>query len=91
MRNLPERAAAQITDQIFGVGFESYDIPIGILGLSPPVSDAQAQYDFVLDSMAIQGFINSRAFSLDLREVDSPDGEYMSWASEVIVKSLTTT
>lgn len=65
---------AQIKDQIFGVGFESYDIPIGILGLSPPTSDAQTQYSFVLDSMASQGLISSRAFSLDLREVESPDG-----------------
>ncbi|KAJ9143203.1 Acid protease [Coniochaeta hoffmannii] len=66
--------SAQLKDQIFGVGFESYEIPIGILGLSPPTSDAQTQYSFVLDSMAAQGLIQSRAFSLDLREVDDPDG-----------------
>ncbi|KAB5546967.1 aspartic peptidase domain-containing protein [Coniochaeta sp. 2T2.1] len=66
--------SAEIKEQIFGVGFESYDIPVGILGLSPPTSDAQTQYSFVLDSMAAQGFIESRAFSLDLREVDDPAG-----------------
>jgi hypothetical protein len=53
---------------------ESYDIPVGILGLSPPTSDAQTQYSFVLDSMADQGLIESRAFSLDLRNVDDPNG-----------------
>jgi hypothetical protein len=53
---------------------ESYDIPVGILGLSPPTSEAQTQYSFVLDSMASQGLIESRAFSLDLRNVDDPNG-----------------
>ncbi|KAK0629272.1 aspartic peptidase domain-containing protein [Bombardia bombarda] len=62
-----------ITDQIFGIGFESFDIPMGILGLSPPVNPDNA-YDFVLDSMAKQGLISSRAFSLDLRAVSDPNG-----------------
>lgn len=65
--------AASITDQIFGVGFESYDIPLGILGLAPP-TDSEELYTYVLDNMVEQGLIDSRAFSLDLREVDSPDG-----------------
>jgi hypothetical protein len=66
--------SAQIKDQVFGVGVESYDIPVGILGLSPPTSSAQTQYSFVLDSMVSQGLIESRAFSLDLRNVDDPNG-----------------
>lgn len=65
--------AASLTDQIFGVGFESYDIPLGILGLAPP-TDSEALYTYVLDNMVEQGLIDSRAFSLDLRDVDSPDG-----------------
>jgi hypothetical protein len=69
-----EETAAQITNQVFGIALESYDIPVGILGLSPPTSDAQTQYSFVLDSMATQGLIDSRAFSLDLRNVDDPNG-----------------
>lgn len=62
-----------IEAQIFGIGFESFDIPLGILGLSPPVNPENA-YPFVLDNMADQGLIRSRAFSLDLRNVDSPSG-----------------
>lgn len=65
--------AASLTDQIFGVGFESYDIPLGILGLAPP-TDSEPLYTYVLDNMVEQGLIDSRAFSLDLRDVDSPDG-----------------
>ncbi|EOO00448.1 putative candidapepsin precursor protein [Phaeoacremonium minimum UCRPA7] len=63
-----------IENQVFGVGFESYDIPLGIIGLSPPTSDAQTQYSFVLDSMVTQGLIDSRAFTLDLRNIDDKDG-----------------
>lgn len=66
--------AANITEQIFGVNSLSYSIPLGILGLSPPTSELDIQYSLVLDSMVSQGFISSRAFSLDLRSVDSPNG-----------------
>ncbi|KAK3940419.1 aspartic peptidase domain-containing protein [Diplogelasinospora grovesii] len=65
--------SAKIKDQIFGIGLDSYDIPMGILGLSPPVNPANA-YPYVLDTMATQGLIKSRAFSLDLRSVDDPNG-----------------
>ncbi|KUI68353.1 Aspartic proteinase yapsin-6 [Cytospora mali] len=67
--------SASIDQQIFGVGLESYDIPSGIMGLGPPINgDDEALYSYIIDSMAIQGIIESRAFSLDLRDVDSPDG-----------------
>lgn len=48
-------------------------MPLGILGLSPPV-DGNEEYSYVLDTMVVQGLIASRAFSLDLRDTDSPDG-----------------
>ncbi|KAK1828061.1 putative eukaryotic aspartyl protease [Podospora conica] len=67
--------SSKITSQIFGVNVESYDIPMGILGLSPPINPNSADnYPFVLDSLAAQGIIKSRAFSLDLRAVSSPTG-----------------
>lgn len=67
--------AAKITGQIFGVNVESYDIPMGILGLSPAIqANAADNYPFVLDTLAAQGIIKSRAFSLDLRSVSSPSG-----------------
>ncbi|KAK1774996.1 aspartic peptidase domain-containing protein [Copromyces sp. CBS 386.78] len=67
--------SAKIKSQILGIGFESYDIPLGILGLSPAVNpDGQQPYPYLLDSMASQGVISSRAFSLDLRSIDNPSG-----------------
>lgn len=65
--------AASITGQQFGIGIESTDLGFGILGLSPPV-DGTPEYSYVLDSMVEQDLIGSRAFSLDLRDIDSPDG-----------------
>lgn len=47
---------------------------MGILGLSPPTSILDISYSLVLDSMVSQGLIASRAFSLDLRSVTSPNG-----------------
>ncbi|KAK3693125.1 aspartic peptidase domain-containing protein, partial [Podospora appendiculata] len=66
--------SAVIKKQILGIGFGSHDIPMGILGLSTSVNPIAESYPYVLDSMATQGLINSRAFSLDLRSVDNPDG-----------------
>jgi hypothetical protein len=65
----------KITEQIFGIGLESHDIPLGILGLSPAISQNDPDlYPFVLDTMKAQGVIKSRAFSLDLRGVTEPEG-----------------
>lgn len=47
---------------------------MGIMGLSPPTSILDISYSLVLDSMVSQGLIASRAFSLDLRSVTSPNG-----------------
>jgi hypothetical protein len=66
--------SAKVKSQILGVGFESYDIPLGILGLSPSVNPDGQLYPYLLDSMASQGIISSRAFSLDLRSIDNPSG-----------------
>ncbi|KAL2259276.1 hypothetical protein VTK26DRAFT_7110 [Humicola hyalothermophila] len=65
--------SASITNQLIGVAIESHQIPLGILGLSPPVN-SRADYPFVLDTMVDQGVIESRAFSLDLRSIDNPNG-----------------
>ncbi|KKY39864.1 putative acid protease [Diaporthe ampelina] len=66
--------SVNITDQIFGLNNLSHAVPIGILGLSPSISALDIRYSLVLDSMVSQGLIASRAFSLDLRSVDSPNG-----------------
>lgn len=41
--------------------------------MSPPVN-GRPDYPYVLDTMVSQGLIKSRAFSLDLRGVDNPNG-----------------
>lgn len=67
--------STKVKDQILGVNFESYDIPLGILGLSPPMDPSDPEnYPFLLDTMAAEGIIKSRAFSLDLRSVTEPEG-----------------
>ncbi|KAK1759871.1 aspartic peptidase domain-containing protein, partial [Echria macrotheca] len=67
--------SAKITNQIFGIGFDSFNIPLGILGLSPALASATTSpYPFVLDTLVDQGIIKSRAFSLDLRSITEPAG-----------------
>ncbi|GAB1315529.1 hypothetical protein MFIFM68171_05739 [Madurella fahalii] len=65
--------SATIENQIIGMATESHSIPLGILGLSPHPR-GENDYPYVLDTMRDQGLINSRAFSLDLRGVDNPNG-----------------
>ncbi|KAK4107889.1 acid protease [Canariomyces notabilis] len=65
--------SATIENQIIGVATESHSIPLGILGMSPNPS-GRNDYPYILDTMVDQGLIKSRAFSLDLRGVDNPNG-----------------
>ncbi|KAK4156565.1 putative aspartic-type endopeptidase opsB [Chaetomidium leptoderma] len=65
--------SATIKSQMIGIASESHSIPLGILGMSPPVTGVP-EYPYVLDTMVDQGVIKSRAFSLDLRGVDNPNG-----------------
>ncbi|KAJ4305954.1 hypothetical protein N0V88_000744 [Collariella sp. IMI 366227] len=65
--------SATISNQIIGVASESHSIPLGILGMSPPLT-GENEYPYILDTMVDQGLIKSRAFTLDLRGVDNPTG-----------------
>jgi len=65
--------SATITRQVIGISVESHQIPLGILGLSPPIRGVN-EYPYLLDTMKAQGVIKSRAFSMDLRTVDSKEG-----------------
>ncbi len=59
-----------ITNQTFGVVTESERQSQGIMGLAPDLRtgfDSEKPYSLVLNSMAKQGVIASRVFSLDLR------------------------
>lgn len=66
---------AKIANQTFGAGFASQDLAEGIMGAGPDLRGFDAApYPMVIDSLAQQGIINARAFSVDLRSVDNPRG-----------------
>lgn len=68
---------SSIRAQIFGVAVASQNIPHGILGVGPDTTDGFSTtqpYSLVIDSLASQGIINSRALSLDLRHENDPSG-----------------
>ncbi|KAJ4314187.1 hypothetical protein N0V84_009023 [Fusarium piperis] len=66
--------AARISQQIFGVADSSFVTNVGVMGASPWLSGWEGDYPLVLDNLATQGFINSRAFSLDIRSISSDRG-----------------
>ncbi|CAM1510670.1 Fc.00g010050.m01.CDS01 [Cosmosporella sp. VM-42] len=65
---------AKISQQIFGVATDSEFASVGIMGAGPDLSGWDSPYPFVIDNLASQGFINSRAFALDIRSLDSERG-----------------
>ena len=44
----------------------------------------ETNYPNIIDQLSLQGVTNSRAFSLDLREVESPDGKILGRTSVLI-------
>ncbi|ODA80574.1 hypothetical protein RJ55_03533 [Drechmeria coniospora] len=65
---------ARLSQQIFGVAYDTEDISASILGLGPRLADWLNPYPLLLDNLVGQGFINSRSFSLDIRSLDSKSG-----------------
>ncbi|KAF7563920.1 hypothetical protein G7046_g183 [Stylonectria norvegica] len=65
---------AKINQQIFGVAYASEHNTVGIMGAGPDVSGWDNSYPLILDNLAQQGLINSRAFSLDIRSLESERG-----------------
>ncbi|KAG4416051.1 hypothetical protein IFR04_010814 [Cadophora malorum] len=63
---------ATVTGQQFGVATSSSDLPVGLMGVGPGIE--LTGYPIIIDTLATQGVTNSRAFSLDLRSWESPDG-----------------
>lgn len=68
----------QISGQQFGVADYTSGTALGVMGMGPSAFygyNSSSQPDrLILDSMALQGLIASRAFSLDLREHDNSTG-----------------
>jgi hypothetical protein len=67
-------AGVELKTQQFGVAVDSNREPFGILGVGPKTFANQPQYSYFIDSLVEQGFTESRAFGLDLRSIESPDG-----------------
>ncbi|KPM42252.1 hypothetical protein AK830_g4301 [Neonectria ditissima] len=68
---------SQILNQTFGIVIQSDGISQGIMGLAPDLRggfDSDEPYTLLLSSMAEQGIIESRVFSLDLRHSTSSTG-----------------
>jgi hypothetical protein len=63
---------ATITGQQFGVATSSTELPNGLMGVGPGVE--LTGYPTIIDTLVTEGFTQSRAFSLDLRGVDTPTG-----------------
>lgn len=66
---------AKISQQIFGVGTASEILTVGIMGAGPDLYGWEAPYPLPIDNLFTQGFINHRAFSLDMRSIESSRGE----------------
>lgn len=64
----------EISGQQFGVAEDSKFLPFGIMGMGPNPWYGYDSTNLILDSMASQGLIASRAFSLDLRNDYDADG-----------------
>ncbi|UNI19363.1 hypothetical protein JDV02_005549 [Purpureocillium takamizusanense] len=65
---------AKLSQQIFGVALDSNFTVTGIMGAGPMGATWNSSYPLVVDSLAQQGFISSRAFSLDLRKIGDARG-----------------
>ncbi|KAI5863609.1 aspartic peptidase domain-containing protein [Durotheca rogersii] len=68
-------SGAKIEGQQFGVANQSSDVWFGILGLGHSQADSTSSYPLVVDSVAAQGYANSRLFSLDLGNQPDPGGK----------------
>ncbi|KAK5993625.1 putative aspartic-type endopeptidase opsB [Cladobotryum mycophilum] len=69
-----EIGSARVKQQLFGVATDSEFASVGILGAGPSLDGWTSPYPFVIDTMAQQGLIKSRAFSLDIRSLGSDRG-----------------
>ena len=65
---------SEVQAQRFGVATNGDREPFGILGVGPKTFSSQPDYPYFIDTLAAQGFTQSRAFGLDIRSIDAADG-----------------
>ncbi|KAG6170249.1 hypothetical protein E4U11_002835 [Claviceps purpurea] len=66
--------SARLSQQLFGVATDSEFAVTGIMGAGPQLKGWTSDYPMILDNMVSQKFIKSRAFSLDIRSIESARG-----------------
>ncbi|KAJ4854638.1 eukaryotic aspartyl protease domain-containing protein [Trichoderma breve] len=66
--------SAKLRNQLFGVAFDSEPENYGIFGAGPDLRGWDDPYPTIINTLAQQGFTNSRAYSLDLRSIESQCG-----------------
>lgn len=66
---------AKLPGQQFGVSNTSSDVWFGILGLGYGKGHGVIDYESIVDSLAAQGYTDSKLFSLDLGGQPGPAGE----------------
>lgn len=66
--------ASKLSQQLLGVATNSEFAVTGILGAGPNLDGWDSHYPTVIDNLAMQGFTQSRAFSLDIRSLESNRG-----------------
>lgn len=66
--------SAKLSQQMFGVATDSEFAMTGVMGAGPQTKSWSSDYPMILDSMVAQKFIKSRAFSLDIRSIESARG-----------------
>lgn len=65
---------AKLGQQMFGVATDSEFAMTGVMGAGPQTKSWSSDYPMILDNMVAQKFIKSRAFSLDIRSIESARG-----------------
>ncbi|KAK0737278.1 aspartic peptidase domain-containing protein [Apiosordaria backusii] len=66
--------SARITQQIFGVAYDTSGPTNSILGLGPSLEGWTSSYPSLLDNLKSQGHIGSRVWSLDVKGFESQSG-----------------
>lgn len=69
------KIGAKIQGQQFGVANTSELVWFGIMGLARGWGAGSLSYPLVVDSLAAQGFTNTKLFSVDLGKQVNPGGE----------------
>jgi hypothetical protein len=64
----------RVTQQIFGVATSTTLSNVGVLGAGPSPGGYNSPYPLLIDSLVSQGYINSRAFSMDLQGLERGGG-----------------